>query len=98
MTVGRRTTTVTGSKRERLLARRARLEERLKLYLDFEHDALSGADRKNNIGARGLERYDMKIEKNAEVIKKLEEEIDAIDALLDGDGARKTAAVVLRDW
>lgn len=86
------------SRREMLIARREQKRARLMRLYRQEADMLDGADVENHIGTRSIKRYDMSLTEVQKAIKALEDEIDALDGLIDGTGRRRTVAVVPRDW
>jgi phage shock protein A len=50
------------------------------------------------LGSRSLSTYDTTLKDVQDAIKRLEQEIEELEALLNGGGARKAVAVVPRDW
>lgn len=88
---------MTRGRREELEAKRIRLRCRLERLYRQEADMLDGADLQNQIGTRMIKRYEMTLSEVQKAIKDLENELSALDALLDG-GRRRTVAVVPRDW
>lgn len=71
-----------------------RYRTRLELYYAAEEAILGGAQ-EYQIGSRNLKRADLaEIRK---VIKSLEDEIAALESVLDGNGRRKCIRVIPRD-
>lgn len=89
---------MTNGKREAMECKRKRLRERLERLYRQEADMLDGADLKNQIGTRSIERYGMSLSEVQKSIKDLENELDTLDSMLDGSGRRRTVAVIPRDW
>ena len=69
--------------------------DRLELYLKREAEMLSGGVQSYGIGSRNLSRYNTAIRA---AIKELEDDIAALEALLNGQRPRKAVGVVPRDW
>lgn len=72
--------------------------ERLELYLKREAEMLSGGVQSYGIGSRNLSRYNTDLAAIRAAIKELEDDIAALEALLNGQRPRKAVGVVPRDW
>lgn len=72
--------------------------ERLELYLKRESEMLSGGVQSYGIGSRNLSRYNTDLAAIRAAIKELEDDIAALEALLNGKRPRKAVGVVPRDW
>jgi len=71
---------------------------RLKLYLEREAEMLSeDGIRTYALGSRSISRYDTMLKDIQAAIKKLEDEIAELEALLAGGSPRKAVGVVPRD-
>ena len=88
-----------GARKRKILRRKiADLNARLDLYKAAERKILSGDVQSYGIGSRNLSRYQLDLGAIRDEIEKIEEQIDELQAELDGCKARKAAAVVIRDW
>ena len=87
-----------GNRRQRLLEKYRDKKARLELYKQQEADMLSGADISNTIGSRRIERYPMSLKELRAAIKDLEDEISGLEEMIDGGSARRSFAVIPRDW
>ncbi len=72
--------------------------ERLELYLKREAEMLDGGVQSYGIGSRNLARYNTDLGSIRAAIKQLEADIEALEALLNGQRPRKAVGVVPRDW
>lgn len=78
--------------KKRLEIKKAALEN----YYEAWKEIIKGGVKSYAIGSRNLTKHDLpQIE---ESIKKLEQEVDALQAQLNGGGRRKTVSIVPRDW
>lgn len=79
----------------------------LSARLDFKREALDkaraayialldGQVKSYSIGSRNLTKFDLPQLEDS--IKKLENEVDELEAALCGKGRRKAVGVVIRDW
>lgn len=74
-------------------------KKRLQIYLDREKDMLSPDGVKAyGVGSRNLQRYDTALKDISDMIKKLEDEIAELEAMIAGGSPRRAVAVVPRDW
>ena len=71
---------------------------RLDLYLKREAEMLDGGVQSYGIGSRNLSRYNTDLAAIRAAIKELEDDIAALEALLNGQRPRKAVGVVPRDW
>ena len=71
---------------------------RLELYLKREAEMLDGGVQSYGIGSRNLARYNTDLAAIRAAIKELEDDIAALEALLNGQRPRKVVGVVPRDW
>lgn len=78
--------------RQRRAFRQAALEELRAAYIAL----VKGGVKTYMIDDRQLTKFDLPVLKKQ--IGELEEEIDALDALIDGQRPRRAFAVVPRDW
>lgn len=76
----------------RLEFRRAALESARKAYLAL----LNGQVTQYSIGSRQLTKFDLP--KLEATIRKLEQEVDGLEAELNGGKRRKACGVIPRDW
>lgn len=88
------------AKRKRKLIRKkiSDKEARLAMYRAAERKILSGEVQSYGIGSRNLSRYQLDLASIRDEIERLEEEIDELNAQLEGCKARKAVAAVPRDW
>lgn len=77
---------------KRLAFRKEALEELMKAYTTL----VKGGVKSYKIHNRELTRFD--VPALMEEIRKLENEVDSLEALLAGQRARKAVGVILRDW
>ncbi len=84
------------AKIERLKARLAIKEDMLEEAYKAYRALLSGNVQRYILGSRELTRLDLT--KLSAEIKKLENEIEELESEIDGNGRRKMAAVIPRDW
>lgn len=84
--------------REEITTKITGLQTRLDAYLLREADLLAGGVKEYGIGSRNIKRYELDLANIASMIKKLEDEIEELQALLNGSPARRVIAVVERDW
>lgn len=89
---------MTDEKRERLKQELTEKKERRKLYLDRERVMLTGGVQSYGIGSRNLARYNTDLAQIRAAIKELTNEIDELEALLEGGSIRKRVGLVYRDW
>ena len=82
----------TSELQNRLEFRQAALDEARKAYLAL----LSGQVQSYAIGSRNLTRLDLG--RLSEEIEKLEKEVDALTASLNGGRQRRAVGVIPRDW
>lgn len=76
-----------------------RKKKRLQLYYDREAEMLSQDGVKSySIGSRNLTRYDTVLKDIQDKIKALEDEIEQLEAALQGIKPRRAVGVVPRDW
>lgn len=73
-------------------------QERRKLYLERERVMLTGGVQSYGIGSRNLARYNTDLAQIRAAIKELTDEIDELEALLEGQSIRKRVGLVFRDW
>lgn len=85
-------------RKEKLLTRKANLEERLELYRAQEQKILNDSAQMYTIGSRSIQRYQLSLDQIAKMIKSLEEEIEGIDDELAGSSRRKAFSAIPCDW
>lgn len=72
---------------------------RLKLYLDREEDLLSKKGVQSySIGTRSLQRYNVDLKTVQDMITKLRQRVQELEAELSGGAPRRAVGVVPRDW
>ena len=89
---------MTDEKKERLKQQIQEKRERRQLYLDRERVMLTGGVQSYGIGSRNLARYNTDLAQIRAAIKELTDEIDELEALLQGESIRKRVGLVFRDW
>lgn len=89
---------MTDEKKERLKQQIQEKRERRQLYLDRERVMLTGGVQSYGIGSRNLARYNTDLAQIRAAIKELTDEIDELEALLEGEPIRKRVGLVFRDW
>lgn len=89
---------MTDEKKERLKQQIQEKRERRQLYLDRERVMLTGGVQSYGIGSRNLARYNTDLAQIRAAIKELTDEIDEMEALLEGEPIRKRVGLVFRDW
>lgn len=89
---------MTDEKKERLKQELTEKRERRQLYLERERVMLTGGVQSYGIGSRNLARYNTDIAQIRAAIKELTDEIDELEALLEGQSIRKRVGLVFRDW
>ena len=89
---------MTDEKKERLKQELAEKRERRQLYLERERVMLTGGVQSYGIGSRNLARYNTDLAQIRAAIKELTDEIDELEALLEGQSIRKRVGLVFRDW
>lgn len=89
---------MTSRKRKLIKAKLARKNDRLQLLYEQERKILEGGVKAYGIGSRNLTRYDLDLKEVEDAIEMLEDEIDALEAALNGESVRPTFAAVPRDW
>lgn len=85
-------------RKERLEQALCEKQERRKLYLERERVMLTGGVQSYGIGSRNLARYNTDLAQIRAAIKELTDEIDELEALLEGQSIRKRVGLVFRDW
>lgn len=82
-----------------LIMKRKRLLEQLDLAYQARADILAGKKVQSYaIGSRNLSRYQMSLTELDDLIRKLEADLEEVEAQLAGGNKRKSVAVVHRDW
>lgn len=89
---------MTDEKKERLKQELTEKHERRQLYLERERVMLTGGVQSYGIGSRNLARYNTDLAQIRAAIKELTDEIDELEALLEGQSIRKRVGLVFRDW
>lgn len=89
---------MTDEKKERLKQELTEKRERRQLYLEREREMLTGGVQSYGIGSRNLARYNTDLAQIRAAIKELTDEIDELEALLEGQSIRKRVGLVFRDW
>lgn len=89
---------MTDEKKERLKQELTEKLERRQLYLERERVMLTGGVQSYGIGSRNLARYNTDLAQIRAAIKELTDEIDELEALLEGQSIRKRVGLVFRDW
>lgn len=89
---------MTDEKKERLKQELTEKRERRQLYLQRERVMLTGGVQSYGIGSRNLARYNTDLAQIRAAIKELTDEIDELEALLEGQSIRKRVGLVFRDW
>ena len=89
---------MTDEKKERLTQELTEKRERRQLYLERERVMLTGGVQSYGIGSRNLARYNTDLAQIRAAIKELTDEIDELEALLEGQSIRKRVGLVFRDW
>lgn len=89
---------MTDEKKERLKQELNEKRERRQLYLERERVMLTGGVQSYGIGSRNLARYNTDLAQIRAAIKELTDEIDELEALLEGQSIRKRVGLVFRDW
>nr|DAH52981.1 MAG TPA: head to tail adaptor [Caudoviricetes sp.] len=89
---------MTDEKKERLKQELTEKRERRQLYLERERVMLTGGVQSYGIGSRNLARYNTDLAQIRAAIKELTDEIDELEALLEGQSIRKRVGLVFRDW
>lgn len=89
---------MTDEKKERLKQELTEKRERRQLYLARERVMLTGGVQSYGIGSRNLARYNTDLAQIRAAIKELTDEIDELEALLEGQSIRKRVGLVFRDW
>lgn len=89
---------MTDKKKERLKQELTEKRERRQLYLERERVMLTGGVQSYGIGSRNLARYNTDLAQIRAAIKELTDEIDELEALLEGQSIRKRVGLVFRDW
>lgn len=89
---------MTDEKKERLKQELTEKRERRQLYLERERVMLTGGVQSYGIGGRNLARYNTDLAQIRAAIKELTDEIDELEALLEGQSIRKRVGLVFRDW
>ena len=88
---------MTDEKKERLKQELTEKRERRQLYLERERVMLTGGVQSYGIGSRNLARYNTDLAQIRAAIKELTDEIDELEALLEGQSIRKRVGLVFRD-
>lgn len=83
------------ARKDRIREKIAKKRTRLDMYYAAEEAILGGAQ-SYKIGSRNLTRADLAAVKG--MIDELEDEIEGLEAEMDGGTRRKAVAVVPRDW
>lgn len=86
------------AKKERLKQDLTEKRERRTLYLEREKVMLTGGVQSYGIGSRNLARYNTDLAQIRAAIKELTNEIDELEALIEGEPVRKRVGLVFRDW
>lgn len=87
------------SKRERIEQRAAEVKARLEQYYRKEEELLTeGKVKSYQIGTRELEHYEFSLKQIQDIIKTLEDELDELTGILEGDKPRRAVSVIPRDW
>lgn len=89
---------MTDEKKERLKQELTEKRERRQLYLERERVMLTGGVQSYGIGSRNLARYNTDLAQIRAAIKELTDEIDELEAFLEGQSIRKRVGLVFRDW
>lgn len=89
---------MTDEKKERLREEIEEKRERRRLYLEREKVMLTGGVQSYGVGSRNLTRYNTDLAQIRAAINELSDEIDELEALIDGEPARKRVGLVFRDW
>lgn len=89
---------MTDEKKERLKQELTEKRARRQLYLERERVMLTGGVQSYGIGSRNLARYNTDLAQIRAAIKELTDEIDELEALLEGQSIRKRVGLVFRDW
>lgn len=89
---------MTDEKKERLKQELTEKRGRRQLYLERERVMLTGGVQSYGIGSRNLARYNTDLAQIRAAIKELTDEIDELEALLEGQSIRKRVGLVFRDW
>lgn len=89
---------MTDEKKERLKQELTEKRERRQLYVERERVMLTGGVQSYGIGSRNLARYNTDLAQIRAAIKELTDEIDELEALLEGQSIRKRVGLVFRDW
>ena len=89
---------MTDEKKERLKQELTEKRERRQLYLERERVMLTGGVQSYGIGSSNLARYNTDLAQIRAAIKELTDEIDELEALLEGQSIRKRVGLVFRDW
>lgn len=85
-------------KRQVIIEKIKTKKERLAAYRERELEMLKGGVQSYGIGSRNLSRYNTDLSTIRAAIKELEEEIEELEAALDGIKPRKALGVIPRDW
>lgn len=75
-----------------------RARGRLELYYKREAEILEGGVQAYGLGTRSVTRYNTALSEIRAAIKTLKKEIAELEAMLNGNKARKAVGVVPRDW
>lgn len=89
---------MTEAKKERLKQDLTEKRERRTLYLEREKVMLTGGVQSYGIGSRNLARYNTDLAQIRAAIKELTNEIDELEALIEGEPVRKRVGLVFQDW
>lgn len=89
---------MTDEKKEKLREEIEEKRERRRLYLEREKVMLTGGVQSYGVGSRNLTRYNTDLAQIRAAINELSDEIDELEALIDGETARKRVGLVFRDW
>lgn len=84
------------TKKERWQTELETKRKRLNLYLDMEEKMLTGSPQAYSIGSRSKTNYSMSPDQLRTAIKQLEEEVEELENLLNGNRSRKCVGVVPR--
>ena len=72
--------------------------DRLALYYKREAEILDGGVQAYGLGTRSVSRYNTALSEIRAAIKALKKEIAELEAMLNGNKARKAVGVIPRDW
>ncbi len=83
-------------KKEKYQAELERKQARLELYYAQEEKMLTGGVQSYGVGSRNIARYNTDLNQIKDMIEKLENEIEELEGLLNGNKSRKCVAIIPR--